>query len=436
MKKDKKHLILIFMSVFLIASGMNVNAQQKTYSVIELKGSINPVVADFIVRSIETANTEKSNFILLTIDTPGGLVDSMREIIKAVFNSGIPVITYTYPKGAQAASAGGFIMLSGHLSAMAPGTEIGAMHPVSPMLNFNKDEKKSDGIMEMKVLNDILAFGRSIAQKRGKNIEWTENAIKMAHSSSYTEAKDLNVIDIIAEDIPDLLNQIHGLTIDVNGKAVQIDAQNLQPRYFEMKKNELFLNYLANPNIVFLLLIIAIAGIALEIKNPGMFVPGIAGGISLIFFLLAIKIVPINVIGLILLLLSVVLFILELSITSYGLLTIGGLVSFTLGALILFDSPLKGFGISYFTIITALLLITGFVFIVLRLIILAMKNAVATGKEGLIGQKGKAVSDFSNGTGKVYVHGEFWNALSDEPLLKDDDVIVSEVAGMQLKVKK
>ncbi len=432
----KKHYIASIFCIALFIFQNSISAQEKSYALIELKGAINPVIADFIVKSIETANAENAEFILLTIDTPGGLVDSMREIIKAVFNSKIPVITYTYPKGAQAASAGGFIMLAGHLNAMAPGTEIGAMHPVSPMLNFQNDETKTDGVMEMKVLNDIMAFGRSIAQKRGRNIEWTENAIKKAQSSTYSEAKDLNVIDFIASDIPDLLKQINGKSVDIEGVKTVINTNNLKARYFEMKKNEQFLNYIANPNIVFILLILAIAGIALEIKNPGMFIPGITGGISLIFFLMAVKIVPINIIGLILLLLAVVLFILELSITSYGLLTIGGLISFTMGALILFDSPLKGFSVSWSTIIISLLMITGLVFIVLRLIILAMKKNVITGKEGMIGLRGKAFADFSNGEGKVYLHGEYWNAKSDDSILKNEEITVIEANNMMLKVKK
>ncbi len=315
------------------------------YALIKLEGSVNPIVSEHIIKSIDRANEERVHLIILKMDTPGGLMGSMRDIIKSILSSDAPVVVFTAPKGAQAASAGGYIMLAAHIAAMAPGTEIGAMHPVSPFLNFGqKDEqgKAAEGIMEKKVLNDTIAYGKSLAQKRKRNVDWTVRAIRDAISSTYLEAYKLGIVDIIAEDVDDLLVKLNGRRVDVNGTMVTLSTTNLSELSFEMDWKERLLNFFADPQMVFLLFIIAVAGIGMEFKSPGLIVPGVIGAVALFLFLMAVRVLPINLAGLALIILAIVLFILELKIASYGLLTVGGIASFIFGSMILFDSPLPG----------------------------------------------------------------------------------------------
>jgi membrane-bound serine protease (ClpP class) len=328
-------------------------------------------------------------------------------------------------------------MLSAHIAAMAPGTEIGAMHPVSPMLDFMKRDDKGDpdGVMEKKVLNDTVAYAKSLAQKRGRNVNWAVDAVKKAVSSTYTEALKLGVIDLVAEDMDDLLKQLNNRVVDVNGTKKMIKTAGLTAREFVMDWKQRLLNRVADPQIVFILFILAVAGIGMEFKNPGMIVPGVLGGISLFFFLLAVRIIPINVVGLILIILAIVMFILELTVTSYGLLTLGGIAAFVIGSLILIDSPLPGGGIPAQTIAGTVFFLLGFVFIVIRAIVNVHRGSVTTGIEGLVGRKGRAMTAFS-GEGKIMVGGEIWDALSDHSVEKNEEVTVVETRGMLLVVKK
>lgn len=429
--KTKFLSILILMTVSSAAI-----ASETRYAVLTLNGSVNPIVAEYITGALKQASDDGNQFIILQMDTPGGLMDSMREIIKSILTSAIPVVVYTYPKGAQAASAGGFIMLASHVAAMSPGTEIGAMHPVSPMLDFMRKDKEGgpEGVMEKKVLNDTIAYARSLAQKRGRNVDWAVNAVNKAISNSYMEAYKAGVVDIIAEDMPDLIKQLDGRKIALNGSPFVFRTKGIIENRYDMTWKQKFVNRFADPQIIFFLFILAIAGIGIELKNPGMIVPGTVGGIALVLFLLGIKIIPINALGLVLVILAFVLFILELKIQSFGLLTAGGIVSFFIGATILFDSPLPGGGIPLSSIIAMIIVVLAFVFIVVRAVINVHKSQVTTGREGMVGETGIAISDLSP-EGKVSVHGEIWNAESDTPVKKGDAVIVDEVHGMVLKVK-
>jgi membrane-bound serine protease (ClpP class) len=414
----------------------NLYSNENRYAVVSLSGSVNPIVADYVVESLKKASDEGHKFIVIQMDTPGGLMDSMREIIKAILTSPIPVVVYTYPKGAQAASAGGFIMLASHVAAMAPGTEIGAMHPVSPMLDFMKKDEDGgpEGIMEKKVLNDTIAYARSLAQKRGRNVDWATNAVSKAISNSYIEAYKAGVIDIIAEDMPDLLKKLNGRKIDLNGDPFVFRTDGVSEVKYEMTWKEKLVNRFADPQMIFLLFIIAIAGIGMEFKNPGMIIPGTIGGVALVLFLLGIKIIPINALGLVLIILAFVLFILELQIQSFGLLTVGGVVSFFVGATILFDSPLPGGGIPVTSIIAMIAVVLAFVFVVVRAVINVHKTKVTTGIEGMIGEIGTAMNDFQK-NGKVFIHSEIWNAVSDSEIKEGETVVVEEIQGMTLKVK-
>lgn len=430
-----KQLKLVAFILFLMFS-VNLYAQNK-YAVVELSGSVNPIVAQYLTEAMEKAAEEGNQFIVIQMDTPGGLMDAMREIIKSILTSKIPVVVYTYPKGAQAASAGGFIMLASHVAAMAPGTEIGAMHPVSPMLDFMKKDRQGDpeGVMEKKVLNDTIAYARSLAQKRGRNVDWAVDAVSRAISNSYIEAHKAGVIDIIAEDMNDLLKKLNNRTIDLNGERFTFKTSDIQEVKYLMTWKQKMVNRFADPQIIFLLFILAIAGIGIEFKNPGMFVPGIIGGVALVLFLLGIRIIPINGLGLILIILAFTLFILELKFQSYGLLTAGGIVSFFLGATILFDSPLPGGGIPVSSIIAMILVVLAFVFLVVRSIINVHKAQVTTGREGMIGEEGIALSDF-HGSGKISVHGEIWNTEFPGDVSKGDKLVVESINGMTLIVRK
>jgi len=432
-----KRTILSILILFSVSQLFSQSHGGGSYGVVQLNGTVNPVNCEYVMESIKASERNSHKFIILQLDTPGGLMSSMRDLIKTILTSEIPVVVYTFPKGAQAASAGGFIMLSGHVNAMAPGTEIGAMHPVSPMLDFMKKDRKGDpsGIMEKKVLNDTVAYAKSLAQKRKRNVKWAERAVKKAISNSYSEAKKLKVVDIIAEDMDDLLQKLNNRKIYLNGRAFTFKTAGLKPYVYEMPWKQGLVNRLADPQLIFLLFIVAIAGIVMEFKNPGLIIPGAVGGISMILFLLGIKIIPINALGLLLIVLAFVLFFMELYIVSYGMLTVGGILSFVFGAMILFDSPLQGGGLPISTIVAMVLVVLAFVFIIIRAAVNIMKTKVTTGKSGLIGAEAVALADFSE-RGQVRVHGEIWNVEFEGDVRKGDIFIVDEVRGLTLKIKK
>jgi membrane-bound serine protease (ClpP class) len=409
-----------------------------SFALVTLEGSVNPIVAEHVVDSIKKAPSQGASFVVLRIDTPGGLMGSMREIITAILGSEIPVIVFTAPKGAQAASAGGFIMLSAHVAAMAPATEIGAMHPVSPFIEFGEKEgqgKGGENIMGKKVLNDTVAYGRSIAQKRHRNVDWTERAIREAISSTYQEALNLNVIDLVAEDMDELLVKLDGRRVDMDGRTVTLSTKGARRIESVMDWKQRMLNFFADPQIVFFLFIIAVAGIGLEMKSPGMVLPGVLGVIALFLFLLAVRILPVNLAGLLLIIASIVLFILELKFASYGLLALGGIIAFIIGSMILFDSPLPGGQVPRATVAAVLVFLLVFFFGAIRAVIKTHRGKVTTGAEGLVGEAGRAMSDFP-GTGRAFVHGEIWNARSDESIRRDEPVEVVAKEGMVLVVKK
>jgi membrane-bound serine protease (ClpP class) len=431
-----KRLILLLSIITLFSAPL---AAKDRYALLKLEGSVNPIMSQYLAESMTRARKDGVRFIIIQLDTPGGMVDSMREIIKAIMASEVPVVVYTYPRGAQAASAGGYIMLAAHVAVMAPGTEIGAMHPVSPMLDFMPRDEKGDpsGVMEKKVLNDMVAYAKSLAQKRNRNIAWAERAVKQAASSTYLEAQRENVIDFIAEDMTDLLKKLDGRTVSMNERNVVIRTVNCSAVAYPMDWKQKFLNFFADPQIVLFLLIIAIVGIGFEIKSPGLIAPGVIGSAALLLFFMAMRILPVNIAGIILIVLAIVLFILELKITSYGLLTIGGIASFVFGSMILFDSPLPGGSVPMTTIISMVLVLLAFMFIVVRAVINVHRTQVTTGREGIIGETGLAMDDFDDqGRGMVAVHGEIWKALSAESIRTGEGVVVTDVDGMTLKVRK
>lgn len=432
-----KKACIIGTALFLLSAlcGHTAMAQERFHAVVRLQGTVNPVVAEHIVASIKKAADEGAGFVIILLDTPGGLMSSMQDIIKGIMESKIPVIVYTSPRGAQAASAGGYIMLSAHIAAMAPGTRVGAMSPMNILDMFSGKEKAGDEVMKRKIMNDSIAYARSLAQQRGRNVEWAERAVRDAISSTNIEALRAGVIDIVAQDIPDLLRQINGRRIAIDSRIFIIEASGSTAREYTMNWQQKMLDFFSDPQVIFFLLIISIIGIGMEFKNPGMIVPGAVGVIAFIIFLMAVRVLPVNFIGVMLIILAVVLFILELKITSYGLFTVGGIISFVVGSMILFDNPLPGFSIPWPTIIGVGIFVLLFVFVLIRLALLAHKGKVVTGAEGMIGEKGTVLRSEGQ-RAQVQVHGEIWSAKSDTALSKGDLVTVEKVEGMVLFVRK
>ncbi len=396
---------------------------------IRINDPITPVISEYIIKSINEAETKNSECIVIEMDTPGGLDLAMRDIVKKIISSTVPVVVYVSPGGARAASAGAIITLSAHIAAMAPGTNIGAAHPV------NMGGEKMDETMSAKVENDAAAYAESIAEKRGRNKEWAEKAVRESVSISESDALKMNVINIVSPDIESLIKDIDGLKINLNGKQVIIDTKDVSLEYKKMGLRENILKALANPNIAYILFLIGLAGLYFELSNPGVVFPGVIGALSLIVAFYSMQSLSANYAGVLLIILSAMFFIIELKVTSFGLLTVGGIISMTLGSLMLFDSPVPYLRLSYSLIFAAVGLMSSFFIIIVFLVIKSQSRKPRTGNEGLINMKGVASTDILE-SGKVFVHGEYWNARSTVQIIKGDSVKVITVDSMLLTVMK
>jgi len=396
---------------------------------IRIQGAINPPVASFVNESIANAEKNGSEALLILLDTPGGLDTSMRDIIKGIMESNIPVIVYVYPSGARAASAGSVILLASHVAAMAPGTNAGAAHPVSV------GQEKADKVMMEKVAKDAEAYVRSIAKQRGRNEDWAAKSVKESASITATDAVEKKVADLVAASIDGLLEKIDGKKVETKKGSIVMKTKGKKASEVAMPFKYKFLSYISDPNVAYILMMIGIYGILFEIYSPGAIFPGVAGGICIILALYSFQTLPISYAGLALILLAVIFFILELKVVSYGALTIAGVISLVIGSIMLIDLPASVFSISYTTIIVMAVLTGIFFFGVLSYAIKAQLSKVTTGKEGLIGEEGVAQTDvFENG--KVLVHGEIWNGKSGKPIAKDEKIIVTSIDGLILTIKK
>lgn len=417
---------ILFLSLFPLLIS-EIRAEK--VNVITVSSAINPIVAEFIINSIEEAEKERAVALVVKLDTPGGLDKSMRDIIKAIEESDVPVITYVAPGGARAASAGCLITLASHIAVMAPATNIGAAHPVS------LGGEKVDEEMKKKIENDAVAYIKSIAKKHNRNESWAEKAVRESVSITSEEALELNVIDLIAPDLITLLSKIDGKKIKVRNREIVLNTKDAEIINKEMGWRHRFLNALSNPELAYILFMLGFWGILFELYSPGAIFPGVLGGICLILAFMAFQTLPINYAGLLLIILGIILFVVELKVVSYGLLTIGGLISLVLGSIILFEPSPPFYRLSY-SLIGAVVLATAlfFVFAATLVIKAHMKKSV-TGIEGMIGLKGKATTRIER-TGKVFVNGEYWNAVSDEIIDEGSDIIVTAVDGLNLHVKK
>ena len=404
-------------------------AQANQVDVITIDGVIDPVDAEFITKIIESSTSAGAECLIIQMDTPGGLDLAMRSIIKEIMGSDIPVIVYVSPGGARAASAGALITIAAHIAAMAPGTNIGAAAPVA--LGGGKMEDD----MAAKVKNDAAAYAESIATKRNRNKEWAIKAVRESVSITENEALEIKVIDLIADNVNDLLSQIDGREVKTEAGVKVLNTKDSTVNYIEMGLREKVLNTLSNPNIAYILFLVGLLGLYFELSNPGAIFPGILGGICLILAFFAFQTLPINYAGVLLIILSVILFILEVKVTSFGMLTIGGIITLTLGSLMLFDSPLPFLRVSYSVLIPVIVIISLCFILVISLAIKAFTKKPTTGKKGLIGTIGITKSPIDP-SGKVFIHGEYWDAVSDEAIPEETRVEVIEVNNLEIKVKK
>jgi membrane-bound serine protease (ClpP class) len=400
---------LIFLLFFL---PFCVQAQNSRVFSITVDGSINPSSANFIERSIKKATAENAEALLIHLNTPGGLLKSTRVIVGHILESEIPVIVYVSPGGAHAGSAGVFITMAAHVAAMAPGTNIGAAHPVSM-------QGGTDSTMNTKATNDAVAFIKTIAQKRNRNSEWAEEAVTKSVSITGSEALDLNVIDLIAVTTNQLLNEVDGRTVEVNSGTKTLSTRQAQVQVVEMSFIEKILNIISDPNIAYILLMLGFYGLLFELYSPGAIFPGVIGGLGLILGFYALAALPLNYAGLALIIFGIVLFVLEIKVTSYGILTIGGVVSLLLGSLMLIkeETTFEVIRISTSVIITTTALTTLFFLFLIGAGLKAQKGKPVTGIEGFIGETGVVLEDLDP-AGTVRVHGEIWRAESTEGKLE------------------
>ena len=397
--------------------------------IADLDGVISPASSSYLVRVVDLAEREDAVCVIFEIDTPGGLDVSMREITKRILNAEIPVVVYVAPKGARAASAGVFILYASHVAAMAPGTNVGAAHPV------NMGGGPMDSVMIEKVTNDAVAYLKALAKARGRNEKWAEESVRESASVDAETALMLGVTDLIAENENELVGKLDGRKIVLGEEEIVLSTSGRPLKEVRMTLRERHLLLLTNPNIAYVLLLLGIYGLFFELQNPGMIFPGVVGGICLILGFYSLHVLPVNYAGLALIILSAVLFILEIYITSQGLLTIGGIVSLIFGSLILFESDVSYLRVSWEVIMWAVVIVAGFVIFILTLGVRAQFRKRATGSDGMLGETGTARTDVNPDGGTVYVHGEFWNAASEKLIKSGNKVRVVGVDGMTLKVE-
>jgi membrane-bound serine protease (ClpP class) len=392
------------------------------------EGVINPVAAEYVQDAILTAQERQAQALLIRLDTPGGLDTSMRLIIKDITGATVPVIAYVSPSGGRAASAGVFITMAAHVAAMAPGTNIGAAHPVA------MGGGEMDKTMREKVENDSAAYIKSIAEQRGRNAAWAENAVRKSVSATEKEALKLKVIDLVADDVPALLKMVNGRTVTLTTGSVTLRTDSSVIHDYPMSLRLNLLKALSDPNIAYILMTVGTIGLMAELYNPGAILPGIVGAISLILAFYSFQSLPVNYAGLLLMALGILFFILEASVTSYGLLAIGGVISMLLGSLMLIKTDAEFYQLSWGVILPVIGLAAAFSLLIVGMGVKAMRRKPLTGTEEMVGLIGVAKTAVDP-RGQLSIHGELWQAVSDQPLKPGDRAEVTRVEGLTLHVR-
>ena len=432
MREKAENMIIKMAGVLLIllsAHTLSSPAYGQTIHYLHVDGIVNPVMAEFIMKGIENAAKENAETVVIQLDTPGGLDLSMRDIVKAILSSDVPVVVYVAPSGSRAASAGVFITYAAHIAAMAPGTNIGSAHPVA------MGGEKMDETMMKKVENDAVAYIKGIATKRKRNADWAEKAVRKSVNITAEEALKLNVIDLIAQDKKALLEAMDGRKVEVISGERVLKTAKAEVKDIEMGLRHRILNAITNPNVAYILMMLGLLGLYFELSNPGLILPGVVGAICLVLAFYAFQTLSVNYAGLLLIGLAVLFFIAEIKVMSYGLLTVAGIVALTIGSLMLFESPLPFMRLSIWVVLPIVLTITtlflGTMYYALRI----RHKKPVSGAEGLIDEIGIANTDIEK-EGKVFIDGEYWDAWSDEPIKAGERVKVVEVVGLKLKVEK
>ncbi|MGF1580319.1 MAG: nodulation protein NfeD [Gemmataceae bacterium] len=416
--------------------------------------AISPATARFLARVLRQARDENAECVVLVLDTPGGLLDSTRTIVKDILASPVPVVVYVAPRGARAASAGVFITLASHVAAMAPGTNIGAAHPaqIGGIPGSPSVEKKGEGkssVIEQKIINDTVAWAKSLCELRGRNAEWTVKAIKESVSATASEALDAGVIEILADSTTDLLDQINGRKVTLSwqrnekgelvpGETTLLDTKDVEVRVVEMWWGDRFLAVLANPNVAFLLLILGVYGLLFELYTPGWGVGGTLGVICLVLGFFALAILPVSYVGIGLIAIALAMFIAEAFVTSFGFLTLGGIICMVLGGLMLVESPIGFQRVSVWVVVPVAVATGAIMFFLLGSIVRTHSQRTQTGSEGMIGNEAISLDEFERDAegyvGIVRIHGELWSARSHKTVSRGQKVVVVERQGLRLVV--
>jgi len=439
---------LAFLLVVL-AGFVSLSAQpvQREAVVLYLDGAIGPASASFISDGLQEARQMDAEIVIIAMDTPGGLDTSMREIIQEILASPVPVATYVHPSGGRAASAGTYILYASHFAAMTPGTNLGAATPVQIGLAPSPDagpdageaEETADAMpqntMDRKAINDAVGYLRSLAEMRGRNVDWAEQAVRGAASLSANAALERGVVDIVAPDINSLLEQLNGRQATIEGETRIVETAGVSIREIEPDWITQILATITNPNIALLLLMIGIYGLFFEFLNPGAIVPGTVGTISLLIGMYALAVLPVDYVGVALIVLGIGLMVAEAFAPSFGVLGIGGIAAFVFGAAMLFDTDMPAFRVNWSAIAAFGVFSAGFVILVVRLGLRSFQHRIVSGAEELIGAKA-TVLDWQGGQGHVFVHSERWNAQGPHDLSEGEMAIVDEIAGLKLAVSR
>ena len=448
---NMKHFMRVLLAIITLG-GASQSQADGTAVLLDMDGAIGVATAEYIIDGIEEAEERGAELVVIRMDTPGGLVNSMRDIITAILGSDVPVATYVSPEGARADSAGTYILLASHIAAMAPTTHLGAATPVSLGGEDVGDKEEPDGeegsesedeeseapdrrsAMERKVMNDAIAYIRGLAEKHGRNADWAERAVTEAATLTATEALEENVIDLIAVDQAELFREINGREIVVNNRTVTLETEALVVDRIEQSWRIKFLSTIASPEILLLLIMVGIYGLMFEGYNPGAIVPGVVGVICLLLAAYALQVLPVNYAGLALIIVGIALIVAEAFVPSFGALGLGGIAAFIFGAIMMFDSDIPGFGISI-TFVVSLAIVAGLflLWLVSYLVKLRQRGAVS-GRASILGGTGSAMESFT-GEGKVWLEGEAWAAVSKVAIEKGQEVVVTAIDGLTLEVE-